>query len=542
MNIFRLLKIFTYRQNREYITIKYSRPLDPSTTVSKSGKRQPSQEEIRKFEEEIHKSSQVNHTSGLFFILTLIYAISVVNNTTDLQLLLPNKDIVLPIFGFKISVIDFYRAIPVLIVQFHFALLFYLYSHKRKIEIWTQQFQELQGEWIGTPYMFNYLFMRPEGKRHINLFFLSSFKLFYGFFLPLFTLFFIQITFARYQSISITLLHTCLILIDIGMLFFFWSTSIRQPTCFATFLDGLQRAFPAIKEDNTPKNSLIKRLNYFYSLLVQISAPSEDNKIKNLSTHWFNYIYLIFFVGIIIFNSYNFLNLYKIVESNVNDYYPFRMHLRITERPISREDIFLNERTHMDYSNGKYNRPIIEKRNFKFAFIDKVLLEELTFREIDFFGATFSHVQLHNTGFQDVDFTCSTMANFSLKVVELKNVCLDSMNLVGVEKIDSIKIIKSISLKGTKNREQFLGNEEVIIDILPKNKLLKDMINEKINILYEEINREVNNIIKKNLRNQVRLLKKQRENIENPSKLSSSVKDSLFKQLLSELDQYANQN
>lgn len=92
----------------------------------------------------VKDSSEKNRHYFIGWVLFAVYVLVTVAGTTDVQLLVPETGISLPVLGIQMPLFSFYLAIPILILAIHFNLLQNLDNHALKLNQW-------QEAWDGAP-------------------------------------------------------------------------------------------------------------------------------------------------------------------------------------------------------------------------------------------------------------------------------------------------------------------------------------------------------------------------------------------------------
>jgi uncharacterized protein YjbI with pentapeptide repeats len=169
---------------------------------------------------EMLRESTGRHARGLTsFVVTLLYLLITVASTTDLQLLLPESRVSLPIIGVQLNLFYFCIAAPALILILHFNFMMNLLDHARKLKAWgevatREQLVLLPGFMLNYTYVFvqrtfNYWLMRILQVAVICL----------G---PLLLLLYVQIRFADYHNVWLTGWHLLLVSLDVVVLLIYW--------------------------------------------------------------------------------------------------------------------------------------------------------------------------------------------------------------------------------------------------------------------------------------------------------------------------------
>ena len=169
-------------------------------------KKQNDVDHIRKA---INAASSKNNTSLIFFSIFLLYILISVLNTTDLMLLLPEHTFKMPLINFDLNLIAFYILAPTLLLMLHFNILFNYYMYLKKIDTHKDKLDVEALE----PSVYEYAFTLSS-KGFIG-FMIHLFLWIWIYLIPLYILIFIYQRFADYHSLSITVLHGIIIILDI---------------------------------------------------------------------------------------------------------------------------------------------------------------------------------------------------------------------------------------------------------------------------------------------------------------------------------------
>jgi uncharacterized protein YjbI with pentapeptide repeats len=162
-----------------------------------------------------------SHNSGLmiFFLGFMVYILLAVASTTDLQLLVPDSIVNLPVLNVELPLFQFYSVTPLLVIVFHFNFLFNLLQHCIKLNEWNNK-RGKDNVLLLFPFIFNYLIQFKKGQ--LSYYFLRIIIWIITFFLPLFILTSIQWRFSDYHDLLMTFWHLISILLDIFLLSLFW--------------------------------------------------------------------------------------------------------------------------------------------------------------------------------------------------------------------------------------------------------------------------------------------------------------------------------
>jgi uncharacterized protein YjbI with pentapeptide repeats len=169
--------------------------------------------------EALEKSSSHNGRQLAVFLSAQIYLLVMVASTTDLQLLLGDSKIKLPILGVELPLFGFYIVAPALLLVLHFSLLLSMLHHARKLQAWDESTTDDQ-KLLLPGFILNYAIPFKAGTLNYTLMRLLQVITLCVF--PLLMLLCFQIRFADYHSIWMTGWHFLLVLLDIFVLVVYW--------------------------------------------------------------------------------------------------------------------------------------------------------------------------------------------------------------------------------------------------------------------------------------------------------------------------------
>ena len=229
----------------------------------------------------IEESSQHNRNLLVFFLMFQVYILVTVGATTHLQLLKPDAVINLPILNKDLSFIGFYILAPLLLLIFHFDILYNLFQHRMKLmEHVSDKGHE---SWIIFPFLFNFYVFATRG---IDRFLLSLATTMVYAVLPLGLFGFIQWRFSSYQSFPMTLWHCIAFLADVEMLFIYWSMIKRpdragQPRVLRLLTQAARLSTAALLLAASTGNTVIVYRVAHDTLRMDIYGSSFGNLIHN---------------------------------------------------------------------------------------------------------------------------------------------------------------------------------------------------------------------------------------------------------------------
>jgi uncharacterized protein YjbI with pentapeptide repeats len=178
-------------------------------------------EELIKLKENLEYSSGVNRSLLIFFLLAMTYFLVIVASTKDLQLLLPNSTVKLPILSVDLDLISFYIFTPFILIVIHFNFLFTLYQHTKKL-IRLRELDPTNADPLPHSSFLINLLIKPKENNQAPYFLIRILLWIFIYIYPLFILILFQWRFADYHNMLITFVHFLYILTDIVMLSFFW--------------------------------------------------------------------------------------------------------------------------------------------------------------------------------------------------------------------------------------------------------------------------------------------------------------------------------
>ncbi len=180
--------------------------------------------EPEKLKQALDESSRHNHGLYIFFLLFLSYVLITVAATTDLQLLIPDSKVKLPLLNVELPLFGFYIVAPLFIIVFHFNMLFNLVQHSRKLYKWDESTEDKENLHL-HPFLFNQVVLYK--KENINHYFLKTILWLTIYFFPLVNLLLIQLKFSAYHSLPMTLLHSVAFMADCLLLIIYWHRITR---------------------------------------------------------------------------------------------------------------------------------------------------------------------------------------------------------------------------------------------------------------------------------------------------------------------------
>jgi uncharacterized protein YjbI with pentapeptide repeats len=176
-------------------------------------------EEAARLTEAMEKSSDYVHKYFIFVMSLLFYVILQVLSTTDLQLLMPQSVLKIPLLNLDLPVIAFYIVAPLLALATHYYLLVNLLSHSRRLFAWDEVVGG-DGRVTASPFLLNQVILSNDD-RNIFACILKAITVGMVFILPLFALVLIQWRFSAYHSLEMTSYHFITVGFDVFFLFLY---------------------------------------------------------------------------------------------------------------------------------------------------------------------------------------------------------------------------------------------------------------------------------------------------------------------------------
>lgn len=248
--------------------------------------------EFDKIHDALEKSTVRNSRQLLSFVLIQLYLLITVAATTDLQLLLPDSKVTLPLLNVELPLFWFYIAAPVLIVIFHFHYLINLLQHARKLKAWDEAKSNQQNVLLpGFIFNFSILFKQITINYRLLRFLQAAILCFF----PLLLLLFIQIRFADYHSVPMTAWHFVLVFLDFLVLLIYWYR-INYPELLNEKYDtfkillsvlGKRRKKKGDEKESNPPEKVASRGYLWAFVLVQIVSLSCLLIVVLLSFNYF---------------------------------------------------------------------------------------------------------------------------------------------------------------------------------------------------------------------------------------------------------------
>jgi len=233
-------------------------------------------ESVWRKNDDLNKSTTANRSQLIFFLLAMAYFLIIIASTKDLQLLLPDSMVRLPILGVDLDLIRFYQFAPIIIILLHFNLLFSLCQYSRKLGCLGELIKKLPKDddpLQHSSFIIN-LLLRPKNRtpkaddnerKTIDFrYYLIRFFLYIIVCLfPLLILVMFQWRFAKSHDFTTTSFHFFYIAIDVALLSYFW-IRISRPAMHAQYCEKQDSDSEKKKEKNARKRGRV--LQIYFSL------------------------------------------------------------------------------------------------------------------------------------------------------------------------------------------------------------------------------------------------------------------------------------
>jgi len=362
----------------------------------------------------LDESSKHNSRLMLSFLAFELYIAITVILTSDVQLLIPGSNAKLPIINVEIPLFGFFIVAPLLIVIFHFNLLFNLVQHYKKLDEWVKS-TDSKDKLLLPPYIFNFVILFKE--RSIN-YYIFKFIIWSIYLSPLLILFYIQRRFSSYHNLYMTLIHLILIMADAFLIFLYWYRIVHPD-----LLDTKYDSFKNIRSYHSEKGllslrhsrSIISTLVFWIiilfsvlNLLILILLPRVDAK------------YLTKVKPIKLFIPYIEIREKMLVESRPSD----EIIQRYLALGKSEDDAWC------DFAKGLN----LQGRDLRFAILDASTLINANLRE----------AQLQNASMWGVDLRGANMGGAKMQKAQLHFEKLDGAFLGGAQIEDAFLSLASL--------------------------------------------------------------------------------------------------
>ncbi|MBF0554981.1 MAG: pentapeptide repeat-containing protein [Nitrospirae bacterium] len=177
----------------------------------------------KKLKKSLDKSSSYNRNMLTIFLGILIYVLITTATTTDMMLLIGSSMIKLPIIGYEVPLLYFYKFTPVIILIIHLYLLINLSIHAENFISWFNIGKNKPSYLV--PFVFNYSYKYEQSKlfeKVIKLFIIGVYYI-----LPLFIIGWTAYKFLPYHDFWISIGQNYVVTIDGIMSFLFYRQITR---------------------------------------------------------------------------------------------------------------------------------------------------------------------------------------------------------------------------------------------------------------------------------------------------------------------------
>lgn len=192
---------------------------------------------FKQLQDALEKSTTRSSRQLLSFLLIQLYLLITVAATTDLQLLLPDSKVTLPLLNVELSLFGFFAVAPALVFTLHYIYLIYLRHHDKILNDWNRLASKEQKVLL-PGFIFNYSIIYGKSTFTYGLLrFLHGLILSY---FPLVLIVIMQFRFADYHDSYMTSWHFMVILLDLVLPCTLWIV-IAYPKASRKANDGLMR-------------------------------------------------------------------------------------------------------------------------------------------------------------------------------------------------------------------------------------------------------------------------------------------------------------
>lgn len=377
-------------------------------------------EYIKDLKDTIDSYSIKNGRFFISFIIFLFIIFTVATNTTHKDLLF-NSLISFPIVRWELPTTVFYTVAPLIILVFHFNILFSLSEHFKRLNQWLniKDLNEEKKYSLIKPFIFNHLlvYKNKDKIRYLLLKFIIWLTIFV---FPLFVLMYLQYKFLPYHDFIITTFQQIIIAIDLILLIIFWK--------------------------DIDSEDLKIELTFKY---IKYETKEFFNDFKLFFKTKFNFDYLspiifrilsLFFILLIPFISLYALQI-PTKEFQIQD---FMLELIGEERNLKLIDEYLIEDKPSDLTiqyyvdKGLNEEEIIAKyskglnlkgRDFKFAIFSYSKFYNANLKETNLEGVDFNYAKLNNAYLNEANLKYSKLKDIDLNGSELRDIKIDDYQL-----------------------------------------------------------------------------------------------------------------
>lgn len=412
--------------------------------------------EFDKLQEVLENSSSRNTRLLVTFVLFLLYILVTVAATTDLQLLLPESKVMLPLLRVELNLFGFFLVAPALILILHFNLLLNLLQHARKLKAWNEKATKPQQALLPA-FFFNYSVSFKE--RTINYFLLRALLAGVLCFFPVYMLMFIQDRFAAYHSVSMTAGHFGLVLLDLFVLLVYW-LRINYPQLLDENYDSFKSLFGFYWREPSLWRILIEARRQFKRSIAHASRLKKFLRfffrpvtiIKYNILAWKNFkprrvinpIYNLLFGYILLASAACLLVVYMVTIDYFDDYQIFIPRLDVSGKVLVKtppSDIilhaYLTQGQSADSAWAHHAEGIdLRGRDLRFVRMEKTKIWNGRLSKAFLNGAYLYRTELNGVDFSGaqlngVDFSFAQWTGADLREAKLNRAILGSAQLNG---------------------------------------------------------------------------------------------------------------
>lgn len=359
--------------------------------------------------ESLNESSKHNGKLIIGFLLFLSYVFIIALSTTDMQLLVPDSKVNLPIVNVDLPLFSFYIVVPILILVLHFNLLIKLHIHTQKLLAWLTLKENMVNLF---PFTFNFpLAVEPK--------FSTAFKLLSQvtnavtiLIFPLVTLLTILMRFIPYHSYSMTFYHKIILIIDMLLLMGFYIAS----TCLKKRHSIIKLGCLHIKRKCI---IIIFMVIMIIFLALAVNIPKENNSCiaENFTP--------IFHCNLIVRNkillasapSQEIINAFIVKDKSIDKaYYNHAIGLDLSDRDLR----FAN------FSGSNLAKVNLVKAQLQESHLDDTILQDARLSGAQIQNATFTEAQL-----QHADLVGANLQSTNLMLAKFQGADLSFTDLDG---------------------------------------------------------------------------------------------------------------
>lgn len=408
-------------------------------------------------------SSEKNRNLFIFYLLFLVFILSIVVSTEDIDLLTGYSNIQFPFTYHKIKLIVFYIYAPFFILLFYFILLFNALKHRDKIfSLKKSKNKLIINKKIIPPFLLNFVYSTEDHflvKEYVNIMYIWT--------TPIVLILFLS-RFSDYQDFNITIWHFFTIICSLIITAFWfnplpvgWYKSKKKLFCVLIFILVFILVLVFI----------LIHICLIYNIEKIIYYVNDNVNINYLSLFFIGVIVVIFLMAFLkqslliyaffmfiisIIASFYFLialNVYgdklDFLKSNYETNTSTNIYNIVCKKnkTVHHEDftckaifprIFIHSNTKLlgklnQSQNNKHSIEFISliERSFKFSHMHGVNLDNSDLRYSDFFSAhlksasiksaLINEANLTNAQLQNSDFTCSNLEKADFNKSNLYN-------------------------------------------------------------------------------------------------------------------------